>query len=380
MRIVAAIAILGVLGAAGSSAAAEPRTSLIVSLQLSNTNRNSFQSTLLYNCNLFFSNRAAVEGHRQFATAVGLPAGSLDFAQRRGEAFVRRTGWQVQPLPPIRARPTVFANLGVSLQGANVFLTARVTRGRSLISAARRARLGVVRRTKRDDGPLLDRRGKPVPNTFSYIAEGKLKMLPAMSRALERTRCKDRHNRASRPFRPGYELGKLTVGLRPDHASGLAGQVKFKPFVTARGAEQDEPVAVEPGAGVRQGASRTLFAPMTTGLPVPLTCDTGQACMPSGGTLGLGGGFDLVFAGRRASVGNITVSTTGTVDLLRQSIAGTLDGSPVTIASGSGFAGGSGLAGEFSLTDEFAQRAGAALGTEITGDLALELLFTRTGP
>jgi hypothetical protein len=102
--------------------------------------------------------------------------------------------------------------------------------------------------------------------------------------------------------------------------------------------------------------------------------------MPSGGTLGLGGGFDLVFAGRRASVGNITVSTTGTVDLLRQSIAGTLDGSPVTIASGSGFAGGSGLSGEFSLTDEFVQRAGAALGTEISGDLALELLFTRTGP
>ena len=72
-----------------------------------------------------------------------------------------------------------------------------------------------------------------------------------------------------------------------------------------------------------------------------------RPCLPGEGTLGLGGGFDLVFAGRRASVGNITVSTTGTVDLLRQSIAGTLDGSPVTIASGSGFAGGSGLAGEF---------------------------------
>jgi hypothetical protein len=235
MRIVAAIAILGVLGAAGSSAAAEPLTRLIVSLQLSNTSRNSFQNTLLYNCNLFFSNGGAVEGHRQFATAVGLPAvGSLDFGQRRGEAFARRTGWQVQPLPPIHARPTVFANLGVSLQGPNAFLTARIKRGRSLISAARRARLGVVRRAKRDDGPLVDRRGKPAPNTFSYIAEGKLKMLPAMSRALERTRCKDRHNRASRPFRPGYELGKLTVGLRPDHASGLAGEAKVKPFVTAR--------------------------------------------------------------------------------------------------------------------------------------------------
>ena len=79
-----------------------------------------------------------------------------------------------------------------------------------------------------------------------------------------------------------------------------------------------------------------------------------------------------MFAGRRASVGNITVSTTGTVDLLRQSIAGTLNGSPVTIAGGSGFAGGSGLAGEFSLTDDFVQRAGAALGTEISGVTKLE--------
>ena len=95
MRIVAAIALLGVLGAAGSSAAAETRTRLIVSLQLSNTARNSFQNTLLYNCNLFFSNGGAVEGHRQFATAVGPPAGSLDFGQRRGGAFVRRSGWQV---------------------------------------------------------------------------------------------------------------------------------------------------------------------------------------------------------------------------------------------------------------------------------------------
>jgi hypothetical protein len=368
MRIVAAIVVLAVLACAGGTASARP--SLIVSLQLANTSRNSFQNTLLYNCNLFFSNGAAVEGRRQFATAVGLPAGSLDFAQRRGEAFVRRTGWQVQPLPPIRARPTVFASLGVSLQGANVFLTARVTRGRSLISAARRARLGVVRRARRDDGPLLDRRGKPVPNTFTYIAEGKLKMLPAMSRALERTRCKDRRrNRASRPFRAGYELGKLTVGLRPDHASGLAGEVRFRPLIIARGVEQDERVAVEPGAGVRKGKQRDLFAPITTGLPAPLACEAGQACTAGAGTLGIGGGFDLVFGGRRTSVGNITVSTTGTApDLLRRSIEGTLDGTPVTIASGGG------------LTDDFAQRAGAALGTEITGELDLELLFTRTGP
>jgi hypothetical protein len=370
MRTVAAIAVLAVLGGAGSSAAAQTPTRLIVSLQLANTARNSFQNTLLYNCNLFFSGGLAVEGRRQYAAVGGPPRGVLDFAQGRGQAFVRRTRWQVEPLPPIRARPTLFADLGVSLQGANVFLTARVTRGRPLISARRRARLGVVRAAGRLDGPLLDGHGKPVPNTFTYIAEGKLKMLPAMSRALERTRCKNRRqNRASRPFKPGYELGKLTVGLRPNHASGLAGEARFRPLVFARGPEDDEVVAIEPGAGVRQGTKRNLFAPITSGLPVPLTCETGDLCTPSGGTLGLGGGFDLVFGGRRTSVGNITVSITGTApDFLQWSVAGTLDGAPVTITTGGG------------LTDDFTQRAGAALGAEIVGDLNLELLFTRTGP
>src|SRR4051794_275905 len=203
----ATAALLAGVALAPAAAGAQDSTALLVSLQLANTRRHAFQNDLATNCNLFFSNGTSPEGNPQFATAVGTPSGSLDFAQNKGEAFVKRTGWQVEPLPPARgrpARPTLFADIGVSLQGRNVFLTARVTHGRPFISAARRQRLAIVRGAKRRDGRLLDAGGKPAPNTFSFIAQGELKMLPVMSKALERTRCKDSHNRASKRLKPGY--------------------------------------------------------------------------------------------------------------------------------------------------------------------------------
>jgi hypothetical protein len=241
--------------------------------------------------------------------------------------------------------------------------------------SARRERLGIVRGAKRLDGPLLDSDGKPAVDTFSFIAEGKLKMLPAMSRALERTRCKGRRNRASRRFKPGYNLGKLTVGLRPDHATGLAGDVQFKPSATARGEEDDVPVAVEPTGGVTQDGKHVLTAPIAAGTPVPLTCEAGTRCVPSAGSLTLGGGFDLVLGGRRTSVANLTVTTAGTTpSALEHSLTGTLDGAPVTVAERGTFING------FGFSDEFDQRAGAALGATITGGMDLVPRSTRTGP
>lgn len=358
------------------AAAQDDRNRLIISLQLANTRRHSFQGDLQTNCNLLFANGQAVEGNPQIASAAGAPSGTIDWAQNRGEAFVRKTGWQVEPLPPTRGKPTLFADLGIALQGRNVFLTARVTRGRPLLSAARRERLAIVRGAKRLDGPLLDENGKPAPDTFSYIAAGKLKMLPAMSRALERTRCRDRSNRASRRIKPGYDLGKLTVGLRPDHATGLAGDVQFKPVVTAQGEDEDQTLAVEPTGGVSQDGKHVLTAPIAGGTPVPLACEAGIRCVPSGGSVTLGGGFDLVFAGRRTAVGNLTMSTTGTApDALRSSISGTLDGAPVTVADR-----GSVVTG-FPMTEDFTQRVGTALGVTVRdGGLDLVPRFTRTGP
>jgi hypothetical protein len=373
--VLATAALLAGVALAPAAAGAQDTTALIVSLQLANTSRHSFQNDLQTNCNLFFSNGTSPEGNPQFATASGPPSGSLDFAKGKGEGFVKRTGWQVEPLPPTRGRPTLFADIGISLQGRNVFLTARVTHGRPFISAARRQRLGIVRGAKRRDGPLLDSDGKPAPDTFSFIAQGKLKMLPVMSKALERTRCKDRHNRASKRLKAGYDLGKLTVGLRPDHATGLGGDVQFKPDVAARGEDEDQQVPVEPTGGVTQDSKHVLTAPLVAGAPVPLTCEAGTRCVPSSGSFALGGGFDLVFGGRRTSVANLSVTTTGAApDALRSSLAGTLDRAPVAVSDGGTFGSG------FGLSDDFAQRGGAALGVPISGGIDLVPRFTRTGP
>src|SRR3954471_24312879 len=103
----ATAALLAAVALAPATAGAQDRTALIVSLQLANTSRHSFQNDLQTNCNLFFSNGTSPEGNPQFATASGAPTGSLDFAQRKGEAFVKRTGWQREGRdflqPPARA-------------------------------------------------------------------------------------------------------------------------------------------------------------------------------------------------------------------------------------------------------------------------------------
>ena len=362
------VACLALLPVAAS--AQDDSTELLVSLQLASSRRQSFTNQLLYNCNLFFSNGSPAD---QFATASGAPTGALDFGQNRGEAFVRKTGWQVEPLPPVRAKPTLFADIGVELQGRNVFLTGRITHGRRITAAARRDRLAIVRGAKRADGTLLDPKGKPAPNTFSYIASGKLKMLPVMSRAFERTRCKDRRNSASRRFKPGYNLGKLTVGLRPDHATGLGGDVLFKPVLQGRGEDEDVPVAVEPTGGVRTDRDKNFVAPIAAGLPTPLACVAGQDCEPLG-PVTLGGGFDLVLGGRRASVANLAYSPSADPNVDPRTISGTLDGSPLTIASGGNASAG------LPTTIEFTRRTNELFGIEVSGEVAMLPRFTRTGP
>src|SRR4051812_11480930 len=164
--------------AAPAVAADNEHTRLVILLQLATGKRHNFQNELLQNCNLLFVNGRSVDGRVQVAGADGVPTGTLDFGQSRGEAFVRKNEWSVEPLPPIRGKPTAFADIGVELDGSAVYLTARITKGRSNLAAARRQRLAIVRRAKRDDSPILDNDGKPLPNTFSFITKGKLEMLP----------------------------------------------------------------------------------------------------------------------------------------------------------------------------------------------------------
>jgi hypothetical protein len=352
--------------------AGEAGSELRLSLRLANAGqRPSFLGDLQYNCNLFFSARQVPQGRSRWVYAsMRRPAlGTLDFGRGSGEVRGRNAEWQVEALPPSDARPTLFADLGIALQGRRAFLTARVTRGRPLLAGSRRVRLAVIRGAKFDIGPLIDRRDQQVPNTFSGAITGRLTMLSAMSRALERTRCKDRRrNRLSRRLQPGYVLGRFTAEVRPDRATGLAGNAQLRPTAL-------DPVTARPAAGSTLDGQGIIVAPIAAGSPVPLACVLGDHCIPSGGTFALGGGFELVLGDRRVLVSNLVTATTGTPPAaLRQTVSGTLDGVPVTVADGDG------SSEPLPMTADFLQRAGAALGTELSGFLAVAPAFTRTGP
>jgi hypothetical protein len=357
------------------AAAQDEGAELTLALRLATRGHTSkLLDQLQYNCNLFFSVNQVPQGGSDgtWASFTRPALGTADFAAGTGEIRAQRGEWQVEALPPSNARVR-FAELGIAMRGRRVFLTARLTRGRPLISGSRRVRLAEVLGAKLEQGPLIDRRNRRVPSTFSTAITGRLSMLSGMSRALERTRCKDlRRNRLSRRLRPGFVLGRFIAELRPGRATGLAGTAELR-------ATGLDPVTARPGAGSTLNAAGAITAPIAAGFPVPLVCLRGDHCVPSGGTFALGGGLELVNGDRAIAVGNLVIATTGTPpDALRQTITGTLGGAPVTVAEGP--ASGSGSTLPLAMTADFNQRAGAALGTELAGFLAVEPAFASTGP
>ena len=362
--------------AAAPAASRQSATELVLSLRLRNSGL-TLLGRMINNCQLLepagWSLPETLTKYT-FASTRGTPIGALDVGGRRGEVYVKSGGLQVEQLF-VKGRPNVvrLADLGVALHGSNMYLTGRITRGQSQTTASRRVRLALARGAQFEAGPLVDSRNRPVPSTFSFIVSGKLRFLPALTRVFDRTRCKGVHNVASRPFPPGYELGFLTMGLRPDAAVGLEGSGQITPDI--RDLDTDAPVKVEPAAGASRGSGGALVTPLAG--RVPLACLAGASCVPGGGDVGLAG-FDMLYNGRRASVANVVLSSTRTAPgKVEQTLSGTLDGTPVTIGAGPGSLGVPAL---LSLTDEFDQRASAALGASIVGSLKLEFLFTRTGP
>ncbi len=158
-----------------------------------------------------------------------------------------------------------------------------------MLAATRRARIAQVARREDDARPSLDRRNRPVAGTFSSLVTGRLTMLPAMSRALERTRCRGPRNRASRRLPAGRALGRFFAELRPDRASGLTGATVVTPSLI-------DPLTAEPTGGATPEGNGFLM-PMTTGCPCPCAASSAPSVVPGGGAFGLGGGIDLVHEG-----------------------------------------------------------------------------------
>ena len=367
------VAVIACLAPAAAHAANNTR--LIATLQASNARFGhgpNVDQDLLFNCEQFFSGGLALQGSPPVATIDGPATGAINPSARSGEAFARRNQWQVEKLFSSHARPVTFTDLGFALRGSNLFLTGRITHGRAF-SAGARKKLAVARHAQVTPGPLLDAKRHPVPGTYAVLMRGKLRMLAAMARPIERLRCKGSRNRQSRRLKPGYLLGKLTVSYRPNLASGLAGTAELPPGISF--ADTGDPVPLEPTGGVTMNADGHLVAPFASGLPVPVFCFAGEDCQVSGGTVGLGGGFDLVLGGARASVTNVAIVVSGTPPTnLSYAITGVLDGAPVTIAAGTPDSG------DLALTTDFMQRASADLGRQVYGFFSrLTLTVTSVG-
>src|SRR4051794_33709111 len=376
LRLAVVFAVL-VCAAPATAAAAADNTRLIATLEASNARFGhgpNVDEDLLFNCEQFFSGGLALQGNPPVATIDGTATGTLNPRTRSGEVFARRNQWQVEALSPSHARPVTFTDLGFALRGSNLFLTGRLTHGRPFSAGARRKKLAVARHVQVTPGPLLDAKRHPVAGTYAVLMRGKLRMLATMARPIERLRCRGSRNRQSKRPKPGYRLGKLTGSYRPSVASGLAGSADLPPGIST--VDTGDPVPLEPTGGMTVNGDGHLVGPFASGLPVPVFCFAGEDCQASGGTVGLGGGFDLVLGGARASVTNVAVTTSGKPPLdLQHTVTGFLDGAPVTIAANSPDAG------DLALTPDFMQRASADLGRQIYGFFAgLTLTVTSVGP
>jgi hypothetical protein len=271
-------------------------------------------------------------------------------------------------------------NVGLQVKNGRGVISAQIRSARTLFTAARRQTIAAIARPKvaYGVGHSFSRRGTdlgPLPNSFVMSLSGKATITKAFAAATRRWRCKGRAANGQGPHvRSGEPLGSVIVAFGATTATGLGGEVAL---ARAEFFDNDEgnPIAVTAvaPAGKKRVADATgLRFPISSGAGVPLRCNLGTGCSPLGGGLSLDGGFTLTFNGRSTTIGGLAVAwQLGSDGFLRQTLTGTVDGQPITIATGS----------DPSPTDEFIARIGQALGTTVDARIAgLDPQFTSTGP
>jgi hypothetical protein len=317
-----------------------------------------FLSDVRSNCAQFYVNGLRP---REAATTRGGEVGALDVAGRRGEGVAQGSEWQIgQP----RRRWLRLSQLGVELDGTRAYVTAIVTRAN--IPRGPRRRIGVIRRVRIETGLMNDARGRTLTSSYRARIIGRLEVLGPVSQAIRRLSCR---GRARRRVAIGDVVGELRVEQRPQRASGVEGVARL---TVEPGAAS---VSVAPTGGSTPDAQGIFVAPIAAGLPVPIVCTLGVECFPSGGAYTVGGGFDLVSGGARASVTGIVVTSSGAdVTDVVHTITGSLNGAPVTIVDPAAPDVAAGW------TEDFVRRVSAILGVEAYGRLGVRAVFTRTGP
>jgi hypothetical protein len=273
-------------------------------------------------------------------------------------------------------RPIKLSNMGLEFAGGRLYVTGQVrTTKTRMASAPARQRLALIAHPRLLSGPAHTTGKPPVADSFLFALQGRATVTKALAAGLARARCKGSASGGRGRVRAGAALGQITAQLLPSAATGLAGTVDTALRLSA---EDETDIAVAPSAGpttVTTGGGDYLHFVLPAGTSIGLACGLGVDCAPASGSFTLPGQLALSYGGRTTVVAGLAVSYTLAGDGASvPTIAGTVDGVPVTIASEPNSANPL-------LSGDFLARVSAALGTTVTGSIAhLDVHFTSTGP
>jgi hypothetical protein len=273
-------------------------------------------------------------------------------------------------------RPVKLVKMGLEFAHGRLYVTGQVRSTRTQLAAApARQRLALIAHPRLLSGPRHTSGKPPVPDTFLFAVQGRATITKALAAGLRRARCTGSASDGRGRIRAGAALGQITVQLLPRAATGLAGTVDTAVRLFAAG---DSAIAVTPSGGpttVTTTEDDYVHFVLPAGTGTGLACALGLDCVPASGGFVLPGQLALSYGGRSTVLADLAVSYALSGDGTSiPTVAGTLDGAPLTIASEPDNPNPR-------LTDDFLARVGAALGTTVSGSLAhLVVHFTSTGP
>jgi hypothetical protein len=263
-------------------------------------------------------------------------------------------------------------NVGIELRGGRGYVTGSFTKPKSYISAAKRVQLAVIAHPKLFKGPALDRKHRPIPNTFLMAVQGNATIAPGLAKALNRFRCtKPVGVLRPRPVKIGAPFGFVTVQMLPAAGAGTGGTVDLIHMKFDSDSETDVSIhPVAPATSVRVHGETGIRFVLGGDNRVPLECQAGSSCIPTaGGKLGIAaGGFTVALNGRMVTVDSIEGFYAGSS--VEAGLVANVNGQRMTIVNAGGEA-----------SNEFLAALSGALGATFSdGFIGVTTTFTATGP
>ena len=298
-------------------------------------------------------------------------SGSFDGVARGGTVTENQVAFEfsrvVKPFTAIDLE-----NVGIEMTAGRAYLTGSFTKPKSYISAARRVRLAVIAHPKLLSGAELDRKHRPIANTFALAIQGSATIGPGLAAALNGFRCKRPVGvLRPRPIRTGASLGFLTLQMLPAGAAGVGGTVDLAgmQFQTDTG---DNPAIrpVAPSTSVHVGGEPALRMQLASDDRTALDCQFGTRCIPTAGAMLriADGGFTVALGGRSVTVDSLGAAYGG--EPIGAEVTASVNGQPMTIFSHG-----------FEATSDFLSALSSALGVTFTdGSVHFEPTFTSTAP